>query len=193
MKTIVTAITIMLFITVFANTSFAAITIYMKLVDNNGRQIMGESIAKGYENWVEVLALGDGAQSPITFTGGTGAGAGKVTINDLSFQGQLSSASLPLQAMMYKGVRLNSVDIAFVYAQSQCTCPYYKIHLENVYIAGLSGSAAGENVTQQITFTPLLLAWAYYKQDPKTGIVPTTPTSQFAWDRNKNTVWAYLF
>ena len=190
MKKIFLAVFIMA-ATVAANRAYADIKIYMKLIKTDGSQINGESITTNFVNWVEVNATGFGHNTPITFTSG-GSSVGKTTPTDFSFQVPVNASSLPLLTLEYAGLRLKSADVWYV--QSGCNCAYYKIHMEDVFITGLTeADSTSTSIAQQFTFAPVKYAMAYYKQNPSTGSIPTTPTNTFGWDRAASQTFTYSF
>ncbi|MEO7530535.1 MAG: type VI secretion system tube protein Hcp [Sediminibacterium sp.] len=164
--------------------SYAAIDIYMRVVNSSGKQIDGDVTVRGYERTIHLNAGGQANSTTTSFIGG-GAGVGKPTMGPFNFEGELSSASEPLMSALYKGEKLNSVDIYYV--NSGCNCAFYKVHMENVYLTNLSEATSDSAVVQQFSFAPYQVAWAYYKP------AATKPSSQFGWDIQRGTVFSYTF
>ncbi len=188
MKNAVQTILMVVLVMAISNKSHAAYTIYMKIMKTNTAQINGESTVRGYEN--DVVINAESQSSTLPFSVGTGGGVGKISIGDFSFQTNLSSVSIPLMTIMFQGMHLYSVDLYYV--NTGCNCAFYKVHMENVYITTIAEATGDESISQQITLSPLQIAWAYYKQT-NTGVIPSIPTNQFAWNRSTNSTWSYGF
>ena len=125
-----------------------AVDMFMKLGD-----IKGESQDKTHKEEIEVLAWSWGMSQSGTMHMGTGGGAGKVSVQDLSFTKYSDKASPPIMATCTKGTHIDKALLTVRKAGGDNPLEYYKITLEGVLISSYStgGSGGEERFTQGAT------------------------------------------
>jgi type VI secretion system secreted protein Hcp len=125
-----------------------AVDMFMKLGD-----IKGESQDKTHKEEIEVLAWSWGMSQSGTMHMGTGGGAGKVSVQDLSFTKYTDKASPPIMAACTKGTHIDSALLTVRKAGGDNPLEYYKITLEGVLISSYStgGSGGEERFTENVT------------------------------------------
>ena len=104
-----------------------AIDMFMTLGD-----IKGESQDKTHKEDIEVLAWSWGMSQSGTMHMGTGGGAGKVSVQDLSFTKYSDKASPPIMAACTKGTHIDKALLTVRKAGGDNPLEYYKITLEGV-------------------------------------------------------------
>ncbi|MFL9900652.1 type VI secretion system tube protein Hcp [Paraburkholderia fungorum] len=125
-----------------------AIDMFMKLGD-----IKGESQDKSHKEEIEVLAWSWGLSQSGTMHMGTGGGAGKVSVQDLSFTKYSDKASPPIMAACTKGTHIDKALLTVRKAGGDNPLEYYKITLEGVLVSSYStgGSGGEERFTENVT------------------------------------------
>ncbi|MEM5299673.1 Hcp family type VI secretion system effector [Paraburkholderia sp. BR13439] len=125
-----------------------AIDMFMKLGD-----IKGESQDKTHKEEIEVLAWSWGLSQSGTMHMGTGGGAGKVSVQDLSFTKYSDKASPPIMAACTKGTHIDKALLTVRKAGGDNPLEYYKITLEGVLVSSYStgGSGGEERFTENVT------------------------------------------
>ncbi|MEW9585352.1 Hcp family type VI secretion system effector [Paraburkholderia sp. DGU8] len=125
-----------------------AIDMFMKLGD-----IKGEAQDKTHKEEIEVLAWSWGLSQSGTMHMGTGGGAGKVSVQDLSFTKYSDKASPPIMAACTKGTHIDKALLTVRKAGGDNPLEYYKITLEGVLISSYStgGSGGEERFTENVT------------------------------------------
>lgn len=131
-------------------------------------ELKGESQVKGFENQIQVLAWSWGmAQSGTTHIG-AGGGAGKVSVQDLSFSYFVDSSTPTLMQACCKGTHYEEATLVMRKAGGE-PLPYLTIKLSDIIVTSVStGSAAGEE--QQVVNVTLNFAAfevSYQAQDNK--------------------------
>ncbi len=110
-----------------------AIDMFMKLGD-----IKGESQDKTHKEEIELLAWSWGLSQSGTMHMGTGGGAGKVSVQDLSFTKYSDKASPPIMAACTKGTHIDKALLTVRKAGGDNPLEYYKITLEGVLVSSYS-------------------------------------------------------
>ena len=125
-----------------------AIDMFMKLGD-----IKGESQDKAHKEEIELLAWSWGLSQSGTMHMGTGGGAGKVSVQDLSFTKYSDKASPPIMAACTKGTHIDKALLTVRKAGGDNPLEYYKITLEGVLVSSYStgGSGGEERFTENVT------------------------------------------
>lgn len=130
----------------------------------------GESVAKGFEKTIEVLAWSMGGTQSGTFHKGTGGGgAGKASINDLSITKYYDAASPLLFKGMCQGKHFKEAKLTARKAGGDSPVDFLEIKLENVLVTSIStgGSMGDEIPTENITLNFEKLSIKYQPQDEK--------------------------
>lgn len=125
-----------------------AVDMFMKLGD-----IKGESQDKTHKEEIEVLAWSWGLLQSGTMHMGTGGGAGKVSVQDLSFTKFADKASPPIMAACTKGSHIDKAILTVRKAGGDNPLEYYKVTLEGVLVSSYStgGSGGEERFTENVT------------------------------------------
>ena len=140
-----------------------AIDTYMKLGD-----LKGESQVKGFEDQIQVLAWSWGMSQAGTTHHGTGGGAGKVTVNDLSFTHYVDSATPNLIKAVCTGQHFPDCKLTMRKAGGS-PLDYYVITLKDVIVTSVQtgGSAGEELLTENIALNFAEFEVSYQPQDNK--------------------------
>jgi type VI protein secretion system component Hcp len=146
--------------------------VFIRLIDAKGQQIKGESVLKGFENWLGATSLNTSGKSN----------------TQLSFTMVVNGASADLKRALANGGLLNG-QVAVMVANPSGPVPMksYTIKMENVavltcYEAMGCNNAMNTTVTLQIT----RIGWTYYNPVP-TGA--QTVSRKFGWDAENNREW----
>ena len=156
-----------------------AIDMFIKIDD-----VKGESIDDKHSGEVDVLSWSWGmTQSGTTHTG-TGGGAGKVHVNDLSFTKWVDSATPTLQLACCAGKHYKEAKLT-VRKAGEKPLEYLKITMKDVIISSLSdGGAGGEDrLTESVTlnFAEFKVEYTPQKADGSGGAAV-----EAAWHIAKN-------
>ena len=141
-----------------------AIDAFLKLGD-----IKGESSVTGHAAEIDVLAWSWGLSQSGTTHIGSGGGAGKVNVQDLSFTHYLDSASPPLLLSCCKGTHIPEATMTLRKAGDK-PLDYLKIKFKDIIVTSVStgGSNGEERLTENVTLNFAEFSYAYQPQD-KTG------------------------
>lgn len=178
-------LSIIIILVVFSFQDVYAQDIFVKIFDNAGVLIPGESNDAAHSN--EIKAISYGQQSSACTTGTPGCG---VTTGNFIFNMGINKSVNLLRRSMYLLLPLTSVDIVFRKIGAS-PFEYYKIHLENVVVAGVSETSDGTGGllnTFQISLDPQKLHWTYIPISPSG--VPGTPI-KFGYNRATNSEFIY--
>ncbi len=126
-----------------------------------GPDLKGEAKADGFAEQIDVLAWSWGATQSGTMHIGTGGGAGKANVNDLSITKWVDKASPNLMQAVISGKQFNKATLACRKAGGDAPVPYLKVEMEKVIITSVStgGSGGEDRFTENV-----LLNFAQYKQ-----------------------------
>ncbi|MGH8175984.1 MAG: Hcp family type VI secretion system effector [Steroidobacter sp.] len=130
--------------------------------------LKGESQVKGFEDQIQVLAWSWGMSQPGTTHHGTGGGAGKVNVQDLSFTHYVDAASPSLMLACCKGSHYDEATLTMRKAGGD-PLPYLTIKLKDIIVTSVSdgGSSGEELLTENITLNFAGFEVAYQPQDNK--------------------------
>jgi type VI secretion system secreted protein Hcp len=125
-----------------------AVDMFIKLGD-----IKGESQDKTHKEEIDVLAWSWGMSQSGTMHVGTGGGAGKVNVQDLSFTKWVDKATPPIMTACAKGSHLAEAVLTVRKAGGDNPLEYYKVTLTNLLISSYStgGSGGEDRFTENIT------------------------------------------
>ncbi|HEX5046082.1 MAG TPA: type VI secretion system tube protein Hcp [Gammaproteobacteria bacterium] len=140
-----------------------AIDSFLKIGD-----LKGESQVKGFENQIQVLAWSWGMSQTGTTHHGSGGGAGKVNVQDLSFT-QFVDTSTPTMALACcKGTHYNEATLTMRKAGGEAL-PYLTIKLTDLIVTSVStgGSGGEEQQTANVTLNFAAFELMYQAQDNK--------------------------
>jgi type VI secretion system secreted protein Hcp len=140
-----------------------AIDTFLKLGD-----LKGESQVKGFEDQIQVLAWSWGmAQSGTTHTG-SGGGAGKVNVSDLTFTHQIDSATPNLIKSVCTGQHFPEATLTMRKAGGT-PLDYYVIKLKDIIVTSVTtgGSRGEEVITENVSLNFAEFEVSYQPQDNK--------------------------
>jgi type VI secretion system secreted protein Hcp len=138
-----------------------AVDIFLKLGD-----LKGESQVKGFEDQIQVLAWSWGMSQTGTTHIGQGGGAGKVSVQDLSFTHYVDSSSPSLMLACCKGTHYKDATLTARKAGGD-PLPYLTIKLTDLIVTSVSGGASNgeDQQTENITLNFAEFEVAYQPQD----------------------------
>ena len=124
-----------------------AVDMFMKIDD-----IKGESVDKTHKGEIQVLAWSWGATQSGSTHIGTGGGAGKVNVQDLSFTKYVDKASTNLLQAVCTGKHFKAADLV-VRKAGEHPLEYIKLHIEDILVSSVStgGSGGEDRLTENVT------------------------------------------
>jgi type VI secretion system secreted protein Hcp len=140
-----------------------AVDMFLKI---NG--VTGASVVKGREAELQLLAWSWGMSQTGTTHIGTGGGAGKVNVQDLSFTHHVDNSSPILMQACCTGKHFDDAILTMRKAGGEAL-DYYTLKMKDVIITSVSGgSSAGEDQqTENITLNFASFEVSYQPQDNK--------------------------
>lgn len=144
--------------------------------------IKGESIVDKHEDEIQVLTWSWGMTQGGTTHMGTGGGAGKVNVQDISFTKYIDKASPILMLYCCKGTHIPEAILTLRKAGGDKPVEFVVIKLNNILISSVStgGGAAEERLTETVTLNFANVNVAYQEQGrdgaPKGGKI------EMSWD-----------
>jgi type VI secretion system secreted protein Hcp len=140
-----------------------AIDSFLKIAD-----IKGESQVKGFEDQIQLLAWSWGMSQSGTTHDGSGSGAGKVSVQDLSFTHYVDASTPTLMLACCKGSHYPEATITMRKAGGD-PLPYLTVKLTDLIITSVStGSSSGEDrQTENVTLNFGAFEVSYQPQDNK--------------------------
>src|SRR5262245_8716754 len=137
-------------------------------IDIQGPKVKGESPVKGFEDQIQVLAWSWGMSQTGTTHHGTGGGAGKVNVQDLSFTHYADKSSPNLMQACCSGKHFDDATLTMIKAGGE-QLPYYTVKMVDVIITSVSGgSSSGEDQqTENVTLNFASFEVTYQAQDNK--------------------------
>jgi type VI secretion system secreted protein Hcp len=130
--------------------------------------LKGESVVKGFEDQIQLLAWSWGLSQTGTTHVGSGGGAGKVNVQDLSFTHYVDSASPSLILACCKGNHYKEATIVMRKAGGD-PLPYLTIKLTDLIVTSVSGGSSGgeDSQTENVTLNFAAFEYSYQPQDNK--------------------------
>lgn len=157
--------------------------IFVKVLDGSGTLLEGESLDRSHPH--EIIASSYGQQSSGCVAGGI---ACRATTGNFIFNMSMGKPVNLLRKSMYLAAPLKSVDIVFRKAGASLF-EYYKIHLENVLVTGISeGVSVGSINEMQISLDPQKFHWTYIPQSASGAA--GTPV-KFGYNKLTNTEFVF--
>jgi len=158
-----------------------AVDIFIKIGD-----IKGESMDKAHKDEIDVLNWSWGMSQSGNMHTGSGGGAGKVNIQDLSLTKFVDKASPNLMMHCASGKHIDKVKLTVRKAGGESQVEYMIINLEEVLITSLStgGSGSDDRLTENVTlnFAKVLVDYQPQKAD---GTKEGGPV-KFGWNVRQN-------
>ncbi|SEO80870.1 type VI secretion system tube protein Hcp [Paenibacillus sp. OV219] len=147
--------------------------VYLKL-----DAIPGESVAKGYEQWIPISDVHFGVEVPLSLTAiGSGSGSSKPQFDGLSFSKLFDSASMPIFLTSVQGKTIKNATLVFV-KQAPTPVKFLTINLSNVFISNYSF----DDTVESISLAYGIISIGYSSQKPD-GTLNALVKS--AWDVTK--------
>jgi len=140
-----------------------AVDSFMKLAG-----VEGESPVSGHENEIQILSWSWGMSQTGTTHDGTGGGAGKVNVQDLSFTKYVDKASPTLAIACCKGTHYGEATITLRKAGGDALV-YLTLKLTDIIITSVSmgGSSGEDRQTENVTLNFAAYEYSYQPQDNK--------------------------
>ena len=125
-----------------------AVDMFLKLGD-----IKGESVDSSHANEIDVLAWSWGASQSGTTHAGTGGGAGKVSVQDLSITKWIDKATAVIFKHCCDGTHIKEAVLVVRKAGGKKPLEYIKIEMKEGIISGLTvgGSGGEDRLTENVT------------------------------------------
>lgn len=143
-----------------------AVNMHLKVV---GPAVNGESKVKGYEDQIQILAWSWGLSQTGTTHHGSGGGAGKVNVQDLSFTHYVDTSSPVLIQACCKGTHYGTMTLSMNKAGGDSSLPYMVLEMKDVIVTSVSGggSSGDDQQTENVTLNFASFKVSYQKQDNK--------------------------
>jgi type VI secretion system secreted protein Hcp len=157
-----------------------AIDMFLKLKD-----VPGESVDKEYTNCIDILSWNWGMSQAGTTHMGSGGGAGKVSVSDLTIKKYVDKSSLQLTANSCSGKHIDSGSLYVRKAGGDKPLTYIQIDMTEIIISSviIQGTQNDELILEEIGLNFSKFAYTYYIQKVDgTG----TKVGPISWDIAKN-------
>lgn len=143
--------------------------------------IKGESQDSKHKDEIDILSWSWGMHQTGTTHSGTGGGAGKVSVQDLTFTHYVDKASVDLAKACTQGDHIAKGELVVRKAGGKDALEYIKLTMTNCIVTNVStgGSHGEDRLTENVTlnFQKYKLE---YKQQTEKGAAGASP--QFGWD-----------
>jgi type VI secretion system secreted protein Hcp len=146
--------------------------------------LKGESKDKTHKGEIDVLAWSWGLSNSGTFHLGGGGGAGKASIQDLSFTKYVDSSSADLQLACANGKHFKSAKLV-VRKAGETPLEYIIIELTEFLVTSVStgGSGGEDRLTENVTLNFEQVHFTYWTQNDKGG---KGESSEYKWNVAEN-------
>lgn len=153
-----------------------AVDMFLKLTD-----ITGESQDANHGDEIELLAFSWGMSQSGTMHSGTGGGAGKVSVQDLSFTHYVDKASADLLNVCATGKHIDEGILTVRKAGGADALEYIVITMTDIIVTSVSsgGSGGEDRLTESVS---LNFASFNYEYKPQTAEGSAAAASSFAYD-----------
>jgi type VI secretion system secreted protein Hcp len=131
--------------------------------------VEGESTDEQHQGEIEIQSFSWGMSNSSTFSGGTGGGAGKVSMQDIHFTRRLDKASPKLMLACATGQHIPSAKLFCRKAGADGKpVEYYTITLSDVLVSSVSaGGSSGDVIpTESISLNFAKIEWQYVPVSP---------------------------
>lgn len=141
---------------------------------------------KGPKGGIDVLAWSWGLSQSGTFHSGSGGGAGKVNVQDLSFTKYVDASSAGFQSACCTGAHIPNATLT-VRKAGTTPLEYIVIHMKKILVSSISlgGSGGEDRLTENVTLNFAEVDFNYLIQDPATGAAKGAAKYN-KWDIEKN-------
>jgi type VI secretion system secreted protein Hcp len=143
--------------------------------------VKGESQDHKHKDAIELLSFSWGLSQTGTMHSGTGGGAGKVHVQDLTFTHWIDKSTAPLVGSVCQGDHFGEGVLTVRKAGGKDALEYLKITLKNIIVTNVSigGSHGEDKLTENVTLN-FQKFQIDYKQQTEKGAAGASPT--FKWD-----------
>lgn len=141
-----------------------AVDMFIKIGD-----VKGEARDKAHKEEVDVLAWSWGMSQSGSMHQGSGGGAGKVSVQDLSFTKYVDKASTVLMQKCCEGKHFPEATLVVRKAGGDAQVEYLKIKMTDVLVTNVStgGSGGEDRLTENVTLNFAKFELEYQEQDEK--------------------------
>lgn len=148
--------------------------------------IPGESVDKVHSGKIDILAWSWGLSQSGTTHVGTGSGAGKVSVNDISITKHVDKSTPNLIKAACSGKHIAKGKVIVRKAGGDSAVEYVVIELENIMVSSVSagGSGGEESLTENVSLNFGKFKYVYTPQSSSGG---GSGKVEAAWDIAKNT------
>jgi type VI secretion system secreted protein Hcp len=148
--------------------------------------VKGESVDKKHKDKIDIIGWGWGMQNSGTFHHGSGGGAGKVSVQDITVTKFIDAASPNIMQFCANGKHFAKGKIIVRKAGGDSALEYLTIEMDNVLVTHYAtGASSGqERLTENVSLNFAKVKVEYATQNDKGG--KGTPHA-FSWDIAKNT------
>lgn len=143
-----------------------SIDMFLKLGD-----IKGEALTKGQEGEIQLLSWDWGMHQSGTLHSGTGAGAGKVDISDISISKKVCKASPVIMMACMTGQSFKEATLTVRKAGGKEPLKYVVMKLSPVLVTSQSfgGSDGSEEIIENLTLNFAKVEFIYQQQNAEGG------------------------
>lgn len=144
----------------------------------------GESVDATHKKDIDILAWSWGASQSGTTHTGTGGGAGKASVQDLSFTKYVDASSHALLLACFNGKHYDKA-VLVVRKAGEDPLEYIKITMEGLIVSSVStgGSGGEDRITENVS---LNFAKVKFEYDPQTAKGGGTGVKTAAWNIAEN-------
>lgn len=132
------------------------------------KDLKGETVDKVYKDkgGIDILAWSFGLTNSGTFHSGSGGGAGKSSLQDISITKWVDSSSPNLMLYCAQGEHYPTVDLICRKSGGKKPLEYIKIQLKKVMVTSVNvgGSGGEDRLTENVTLNFADIYYEYYKQ-----------------------------
>jgi type VI secretion system secreted protein Hcp len=148
--------------------------------------VEGESVDSSKEGAIDILAWSWGASQSGSFHQGTGGGAGKVNVQDMSITKWIDKSSTDLLLHVCNGKHYDKATLTVRKAGGDAPIEYLTIEMTKVMITSMStgGSGGEDRLTENVTLHFAEFSVSYKTQAESGGEEGSFDTG---WDIAKNT------
>lgn len=151
--------------------------IYMKIETEEGKEIEGNSTAKGHEKWIELMSWSHGFHQPTTAATKSSdqQATSRANHSDLSCTKFTDASSSPLMHICWTGKQIDKITIECYRASGSDdvgggSTDYLTILMEDVIIGNFSISGGGDELPiENITFNYTKITYTFKPVTFETG------------------------
>ncbi len=161
-----------------------ATTTFLRILDQNGRLIIGGAADRAHRDEIEVRSWGFGVENPATFSSTTsGAGTAKAQARELTFKHGPNPSWPRLFGASAQGVQLQQALLSVSRTGETPAINYLTYRLEPVRVTKVEDSASGGAPAQAVTLAYGRVTVSYREQSPDGTLAPPISDSwNFATD-----------